>query len=295
MVEFPFGVAFEFGNWAIDEVEQRPQEIRGAAGINLWRDGSHALDEAPTNNHVGEIYFSDHMRAPAFVWHTEIDPDVGGDVSTLDSAPEPDVVVVGQRIYWVVYDDSSDAPVPSTDPTIEPGENGAPAAAIELIDACPVEQSAAADSLNSLYNNSPTARALIDAMRANGTSLNLITASLSGFAPQARFDSPTNQILWDPFVYIEGTNTNGSTYTMAPIMVLAHELVHAGHAGEAAYQGASSEGLVMQVANQIASELNAATGSSYDTTRDSHVRSGQFNTTSPTSIIFSIARPGCAS
>jgi len=105
---------------------------------------------------------------------------------------------------------------------------------IELIDACPVEQSASERSLDLLYNNSATARALIDAMAANGTVLNLITAHLSGVGAQARFDPPTNQVLWDPFLVALGNNTDGSPYTMAPIMVLAHELVHAGHAGDPA-------------------------------------------------------------
>ena len=164
---------------------------------------------------------------------------------------------------------------------------------IELFDACPVEQAAANTSLSLLYIHSPTARALIDTMGANGTALNLISASLYDFGPQARFDHINNQITWDPFWAFGGVNTNGSSYTIAPIMVLAHELVHAGHAGDPAYQLASSETLVMQIANQIPAELNAATGSNYNTTRDSHVRTEQYRTTSPTSIVYSLARPGC--
>jgi hypothetical protein len=167
--------------------------------------------------------------------------------------------------------------------------------AIDLTgDTCPVAQGAATDSLNSLYQNSPTARALIDAMAARGTDLNLIQANLAGGGPQARFDSFSNQILWDPFVYVVGVNTDQSQYVLAPIMVLAHELVHAGHADDPAYQGAGSEALVMQVANQIAAEMNAATGSSYNTTRDSHIHQDRYWTNSPTSTTFSISRPGCS-
>ena len=59
-------------------------------------------------------------------------------------------------------------------------------------------------------------------------------------------------------------------------MILAHELVHAGNAGNPAYHLNPSEPLVMAIANQIAQEMNAATGSTYDTTRDSHEGPGAF-------------------
>lgn len=129
-------------------------------------------------------------------------------------------------------------------------------------------------------------------MGASGTNLNLIAASLVDVGPQASFDAGNNQVLWDPFVYVEGANSDGYTYKLAPIMVLAHELVHAGNASNPAYQTPSSEALVMQIANQIAKEMNSATGSNYETKRDSH-EGKTYNTTSPTSTIFSISRPGC--
>jgi hypothetical protein len=74
-------------------------------------------------------------------------------------------------------------------------------------------------------------------------------------------------------------------------MLLAHELVHAAHANDSAWQGETSEPSVMPIANQIASERNAAIGSNYDTSRDNHVRTGLYDTTSPTSTLYSIARP----
>lgn len=286
---FPLEIANKLENWPIQDQEQRPQKFDDADELGfLWDDAHH-----PGDNNVGAQY-QDYMPMMSLNWLTESSPDIKGEVSTFNTAPEPEIVVVGQRIYWYVYlGDPSDVPVPNTDTTIQPTEGGAMATQIELFDACPVEQAAANTSLSLLYIHSPTARALIDTMGANGTALNLITASLTGLGAQARFDHINNQVTWDPFVYTEGTNIDGSTYTLAPIMVLAHELVHAGHAGDPAYQLDGSETLVMQIANQIAAELNEATGSNYDTTRDSHVRDRLRNTTSPTSTFFSIARPGC--
>lgn len=66
---------------------------------------------------------------------------------------------------------------------------------------CPVEHAAARDSLSDLYNNSPTARALIDAVSANGTDLNLIKVNLTGYEPKVQFFSESNRIDWDPFTY----------------------------------------------------------------------------------------------
>lgn len=58
-------------------------------------------------------------------------------------------------------------------------------------------------------------------------------------------------------------------------------------------QGEASEPLVMQIANQVAAELNAATGSTYSANRDNHEHTNLYNSTSPTSTTYSIARPGC--
>lgn len=158
---------------------------------------------------------------------------------------------------------------------------------------CPVDQAAARSAMDILYNNSPTARAMIDLAAARGVDLHLIMANLTGQGQQNSFNPNSNTIFWDPFQYAEGTNTDGSTYTLAPIMLLAHEFIHAAYGDDPAYQTAASEPLVMSIANQIAMELNAATGSHYDTTRDSHVRTGLYTTGSVTSTTPSIARPGC--
>ena len=165
--------------------------------------------------------------------------------------------------------------------------------AAHVTDATPtsIESAAAAFSLDFLYKHSSTAKALIDAIVANGTSLNLISANLAGFGAQDSFDKDNNQILWDPFMWITGTNSDGSTYNENPMMLLAHELIHAGHASDPLYQGSASETLVMSIANQIAAEINSSAGTHFDTSRDNH--DGQRNyTTSPTSTLFSIARPG---
>ena len=281
--EFPFYAALSSGTFQFRFISADEME--------------HWATEAVTTSHTDHP--PDRMNTSTFELLLEADPSLSDDLPTLNVEPVPDVIVMGRRddgtfgVLWVSGGSEGSGAEPH--PTLVPGGDGGSSAVLELFDACAVERSAAETALNLLYGNSPTARALIDAMVANGTGLNLITASLSGSGAQARFDTSTNQVLWDPFVYVQGSNVDGSTYTLAPIMVLAHEIVHAGHAGDPAYQGHGSESLVMQIANQIAAELNAATRSTYDTTRDSHERTGLYNTTSPTSITFSLVRPGCDS
>ena len=196
---------------------------------------------------------------------------------------------------WVPYESTGGVP-----PSGNGGASGAPQGpgGVELDNStCPIELGAARSALELLYNNSATARALIDQANLLGTDglhINIITASLLGNGPQDVFDH-AHTIYWDPFQYVTGTNTNGTSYEISPIMLLAHELVHAGHAGDPAYQDEASEALVMSIANQIAAEMNAATGSHYDTTRDSHIRdqNGLHYTSLVTSTVLSIARPGC--
>lgn len=158
-------------------------------------------------------------------------------------------------------------------------------------DTCPVANTAAKDSLQSLYDNSPTARALIKAAAAAGVSINLFTANLDGSGLQPGFEGSV--IDWDPFQGISGFNTNGTPYALTPIMILAHELVHAGNAGNPAFQGANAELVTIAVSNQIASEMNAATGQNYNTNRDSHQANRAFRTQSSTSATPIATRPGC--
>lgn len=158
---------------------------------------------------------------------------------------------------------------------------------------CPVERAAAQLALASLYANSDTARTMIDLAAARGADLNLIMANNTGQGQQNGFDPATNTIYWDAFQYVEGVNINGSPYALSPIMLLAHELIHAAYGDDPAYQSVAGEALVMSLANQIAAEMNASTGSHFNTNRDSHVRTGLFTTASITSTVFSIARPGC--
>jgi hypothetical protein len=158
---------------------------------------------------------------------------------------------------------------------------------------CPVDQEAASDALELLYNNSATARALIDAAGDNGVVINLVLTNPSGFGARPQYDPMTNMISWDAFQYQEGLNSDGSRWAISPIMILAHELVHAANSGNPAYQGAASEALVISIANQIAREINQATGSNFDTTRDTHSRNYQGHTNSITGTTFTIQRPGC--
>jgi hypothetical protein len=80
-------------------------------------------------------------------------------------------------------------------------------------------------------------------------------------------------------------------------MVLAHELVHAGHGGGLSYQFDASEPQVMRIANQIAVEVNANAPSEYpdyDTSRDNHESIARYyNANSILPDAFTIGRPGC--
>jgi hypothetical protein len=163
----------------------------------------------------------------------------------------------------------------------------------EISSTCPNMTMAADQSLDFLYANSATARALIDTMAANGVTLSLADFNNSGFGARAEFSGANNLVAWDPFQVATGVNSNGTVYVLAPIMILAHELVHAGHPNDPAYQGAASEPLVMSIANRIAAELNAATGRNYEDDRDNHERTGLYDTDSPFSSTYSIAPPNC--
>lgn len=155
---------------------------------------------------------------------------------------------------------------------------------------CPVEFAAAQDALETLYGTSRTARDLIDRAIALGINLRLIDIDYSGFGVRDEFSGTT--ILWDPFSYVFGKNSDGTEYNISPLMLLAHELVHAGNAGNPAFQGFDSEPSVIPIANQIAREVNAATGLNFNTTRDRH--GGEYRqTNSIKSTVFSITEPGC--
>jgi hypothetical protein len=75
-------------------------------------------------------------------------------------------------------------------------------------------------------------------------------------------------------------------------MVLADEIVHAA----LGTKGAAAEQQATEIANKIAAELNAATGSNYDTSRVLY-GSGEFfeffDSSSTFSPIFSITPVGC--
>jgi hypothetical protein len=127
---------------------------------------------------------------------------------------------------------------------------------------CPAEQAAAQQALDLLYQNSPTARSLIESAKSNNVGIHIIqiNPALAHGQQLNQFDYGNGIIYWDPFVYITGFNTDGSTYTLTPIMLLAHELVHAGYRFDPAWQGHDSEWQVIPLANVIAQEMSAATG-----------------------------------
>ncbi len=161
---------------------------------------------------------------------------------------------------------------------------------------CPAELTAAETAKNLLYANSPTARQMMDAAAVHGVYIQVvqIDPALAGGQPRDRFYPETGAITWDPFVYARGVNQNGSPWELSPIMLLAHELVHAAHRYNPAYQGEDSEAVVMALANQIAAEMNAAIpNSNYNTNRDNHIRLAQHYSSSVTAASFTIARPSC--
>lgn len=158
---------------------------------------------------------------------------------------------------------------------------------------CNAEHTAAQNALQTLYENSPTARGLIDAAATRGTSISLIQANIAGFGSQNRFDPPTNTIFWDPFLGFSGTNNDATTYTQTPIIILAHELIHAAYPDDPRYRHGGSEDLVLPLANQIAREMNAV-GYNFDTSRNTHSEGRrQFKVSSISSSVESIIRPGC--
>lgn len=117
---------------------------------------------------------------------------------------------------------------------------------------CPTERLLAAEALNRIYSTN-TGRDLINRVAANGTSISLIVAQLS--QSDIAFDSATNRIEWDPYVALTGLNYNGSEYRIAPLLVLAHELVHAANKGK---PEEGDEQLAIDTANAIARELNTS-------------------------------------
>lgn len=175
------------------------------------------------------------------------------------------------------------------------GDSGGPSNpfGIGILDRdCAVEREAAESALNFLYTHSQTARMMIDTMANQGTRISLFV-EIPGGSEAISYDPGTNQINWDPFVAFQGTNSDGSGFDLSPLMVLAHELVHASLRGQPLM---NSETHAMQVANQIAQEVNASTGSSFNTNRNTYETSSQFYVNSiekSGTNNFELTRPGC--
>ncbi|WP_448662453.1 hypothetical protein ACG3SL_17575 [Sphingomonas sp. CJ20] len=163
---------------------------------------------------------------------------------------------------------------------------------------CPVDQKAAQDALSLLYSGSATMRGLMDSAAAKGVGIDMIKYNPSQVGGQSgdRFiwqgDGPHN-IEWDPFLAIEGTNSNGSHYSLSPVEALAHEFVHAAHLGEADWQGDASEAKVMALVNAISAELNTNTSSNFNTNRDNHIGNPFWVSTITQSTFAATQRPDC--
>ncbi len=154
---------------------------------------------------------------------------------------------------------------------------------------CPNMADATEKTLDELYKNSPTARGLIDQMVANGTKIDASDLDNEKHGRKAGFANAV--ITWDPFQGLTGPNGSPqSSYTHAPIIVLAHEIAHAALRMN---PGPESESKAIELANQIAAELNAASGSSYDTARKQYADGTFFDVESPFKTILTIVPVGC--
>jgi hypothetical protein len=158
----------------------------------------------------------------------------------------------------------------------------------EIISDCPKMKEATEKSLDFLYNNSPTARVLIDQMAAQGTRIDARDLPNSDFSDRASYSN--GAIYWDPYQGLTGSNGQGGTFTHAPILVLAHEIVHAALRTDVS---PAAEQKATELTDQIARELNASTGSDFGSQRINYGPGTLFDVESSFSYRLSITPVGC--
>lgn len=152
---------------------------------------------------------------------------------------------------------------------------------------------AASEALSELFNGSPTVQRYMELAHSFGVTISLFRSDYTDFGATDEFianrSGSGGVINWDPFSTGNGRNIVGSFYSESPIMLLAHELVHA---GDTALRGPASENAVIAIVNAIAAEMNMSTGSHYETTRTVH--DGKLSMTDNIhSQTASITRPDC--
>lgn len=162
---------------------------------------------------------------------------------------------------------------------------------------CPIDRAAAREAL-AILANSATARELLAAAQSRDVGLELIVGGSRDGGERTRYYHTSDTITWDPFQSVAGQNFDGSSYELSPVMTLAHELVHAAHDHAPTTQAEliAFEIVAMQVANQIARELNAVLGTSFNTTRDNHASQHTYHVSRVAGVsatAYVIARPGC--
>jgi Effector protein len=163
---------------------------------------------------------------------------------------------------------------------------------------CPVDRAAAEEAL-AILANSATARELLATAQSRDVGLELIVAGSRDGEEQTRYYHTSDTITWDPFQSVWGLNQDGSMYELSPVMTLAHELAHAAfdHAPTTDSERIAVETVAMNIANQIAREINAALGTTFDTSRDNHSSRGSFVVSSVSGVSethFRLTRPGCS-
>lgn len=210
----------------------------------------------------------------------ELDLITGGNGDDTDDVPatpeEPEIVVTGTRI--------TSAPVPGFSIPIEiflppppapsgSGESGGSGGDFDLSGGCGASQSEFREALSDLEAGSAAARAIIEAAKQNGLDVMLIrediTDQRNGYTPDPAV--PNGGVLkWDPFSSWTGTNFDESIYTLSPVMILMHELIHWANNN-------LTEIEVISVANEIAKEMNMNLGTNFDTHRDRHYADSKRN------------------
>lgn len=153
---------------------------------------------------------------------------------------------------------------------------------------CPIEMSAAEQALNYLEQHSEGARILIALAESGGVQIEtVINDTYANLA--------SNTVYFDPFMAATGMNSDGSTWFASPVVALAHELVHAVFGDNPAFNvnPADREAIAIQIENIILAQLESATGTELGSQRDTHNGTGTYVTSSPLSVVYSIARPGC--
>lgn len=196
-------------------------------------------------------------------------------------------------------------PPPTMPPSFPPpppppgGENGSPpsgsptpdpASSFNLKDVdCPMEIAQFESALATLMLASPTFRAVMANLQADGLrwDLRLVNDGVDGTT------LPDTTIKWDPFSSIYVHNGQGQVVGSQSAMVgLAHEILHAAYWND--YAGAPEVQAVMTAENAIIAELNAYAPSRHESQRLNHQDGTPYYSSSALLTNNAGARPSCS-